>query len=189
MIKISIKGTEEFVKKALDLQKAKERIRDRLRKLSEFYAVKTVATSVDKYLSGPRPERLGRVTGRLATSVARGWKVQTVGEKNILIQFGTDVPYAPVHEYGFHGTVQVPAHTRHVSSGDVFKRMKKISQRTGREFTSKSVVSRGSTTVRAHSRMMNIRKRPFLRPAVEANFQFLKDGIMEILRQSSLGTA
>ena len=49
-------------------------------------------------LSGPRPQHLGRVTGRLATSISviRAEKVRD----NVVAKIGTNVIYARTHEFG-----------------------------------------------------------------------------------------
>ena len=65
------------------------------------------------------------------------------------------VPYAGVYEYGFKGRVRV------------------------RSFERTSQLGR-SYTVRSHHRNMNVRKRPYLRPAVLAS----REEIIEILRSS-----
>ena len=53
---------------------------------------------VTNRLTGPRPQFLGRVTSRLATSISviRG---QRIGNA-IVSKIGTNVIYAPVHEFG-----------------------------------------------------------------------------------------
>lgn len=53
--------------------------------------VSTIA--VDDYLSGPRPKKLGRVSGDLARSV--NYKVR--GNRVVI---GSNLPYAAVHEFG-----------------------------------------------------------------------------------------
>ena len=52
------------------------------------------------------------------------------------IQFGSNLKYAAVHQYGFSGTVSVPEHSRKTKYG--------------------------STRVRAHSRRMRLPARPFI---------------------------
>ncbi len=49
-------------------------------------------------LTGPRPRFLGRITSRLATSISviRGQKIRN----NIIAKIGTNVIYAPIHEFG-----------------------------------------------------------------------------------------
>lgn len=106
------------------------------------------ATAKTKYLSGPRPRRLDRVTGRLRGSIATGVDTSGAEIKGII---GTNVVYARIHELGFKGTVSVRSHTRRVTSRNI-----------------KEAAS-GAAFVRAHQRRMNIRSRPFLRPALEDN--------------------
>jgi phage gpG-like protein len=73
---------------------------------------------------------------------------------------GTDVPYAKAHNEGFRGTVRVAQYTRgkytkmRVGSGKFTKkgkeRMKTVTSLTGQ------------TTVKAHSRKMNLPRRQFM---------------------------
>jgi phage gpG-like protein len=51
------------------------------------------AKSVEHYLSGPRPEKLGRVSGDLAKSV--GYRVS--GNRVVI---GSNLTYARIHEFG-----------------------------------------------------------------------------------------
>jgi len=51
-------------------------------------------TSVTDYLSGPRPDKLDRVTGELAASV----NTQPVTPFHVTV--GTNKEYAPPHEFG-----------------------------------------------------------------------------------------
>lgn len=69
------------------------------------------------------------------------------------------VPYAAIHEFGFKGVVRVPAHQR------------SITRAFGRPIEPRSV------SVRPHSRRMNIRKRPYVGPALEQR----RDLILKIL--------
>lgn len=69
-------------------------------------------------------------------------------------------PYAYVHNFGFHGTVQVKAYTRHkytakhIGTGRYNK--------NGTERKKKIHMITGSTEVRAHTRTMNIDQRQFM---------------------------
>ena len=56
-----------------------------------------IKQSQRQYLTGPRPERLGVVTGRLRRSIN---KRVTVTGSRIKAEIGTNVKYAPVHEFG-----------------------------------------------------------------------------------------
>lgn len=70
-----------------------------------------VTVAQQKYLSGPRPSRLDVVTTRLRGSVTS--KVEVSGER-VVGRIGTNVPYAPVHEFGLlgHAPIKVRAHER-----------------------------------------------------------------------------
>lgn len=59
-------------------------------------------TAKAKYLSGPRPDKLGVVTGRLRGSIATPRPTMDV-KGNIEGKVGTSVVYAAIHEYG--GTI------------------------------------------------------------------------------------
>ena len=79
---------------------------------------------------------------------------------NFGIKFGSfGVPYAAVHEFGFRGIVNVKAHTRMVRG------------------------SSEPSNVRAHSRFMNIRARPYLRPAIS----YQVDDLLQILQEAMVG--
>jgi len=51
-----------------------------------------------EYLTGPRPEKLGVVTGRLRSSIH--YKITTVNKRFIKGEIGTDVWYGKLHEEG-----------------------------------------------------------------------------------------
>src|SRR5262245_47305271 len=76
-----------------------------------------VATIQLKHLSGPRPKKLDRLTGRLRQSITH--RVDRAGT-NVSGQAGTNVKYAAYHEFGFHGVVNVKAHTRIVDERFTF---------------------------------------------------------------------
>ena len=78
---------------------------------------------------------------------------------NVGIRVGSfNVPYAAVHEFGFHGSQNVPAHSRLMTTA--FGRKVKDPRRI---------------EVAAHSRVMNIRARPYLRPAIRTTGTFVLD--------------
>lgn len=104
------------------------------------------------------PGSLRRVTGRLARSLT-GTK-ENITESTFIgglfkIVFGSEVEYAAVHEYGFTGSVSIPAHQR------------TITQAFGRPIAPKQV------DVKAHSKSMRIPKRPYLVPALEDQEDFI----------------
>ena len=96
------------------------------------------------FLRGPRPSRLGAITGNLRRSVR---KKTTPRRDHIRLTLSAgggpaQVDYAAIHEYGFSGSVQVKQHTRSTAFG-----------RPVAPFT-----------VGPYTRNMTIRPRPYLRP-------------------------
>lgn len=81
------------------------------------------------------------------------------------VQVGSfNVPYAATHEFGFRGVQRVPTYTR---------RMTKV---FGRKLDSPINVSVG-----AHTRKMNIKARPYMRPALKSSQTFIVDTLREAL--------
>jgi phage gpG-like protein len=62
----------------------------------------TVGYIQERYMTGPRPEKLGVITNRLRRSVRRS-AAQIVGE-SVLSSIGSNVEYAAIHEFG--GTIR-----------------------------------------------------------------------------------
>lgn len=110
-------------------------------------------------LTGPRPRYLGVDTGRLRSSISSSKAVKTA--EGFVARIGTNVDYAEVHEFGFHGRVTVSAHIR--------TQRKKV-----RLFGRTKEVRTGDIHVRTHSRQMNIKARPFMRPSIESQTNRLK---------------
>ncbi len=104
----------------------------RLSQMQDDIGNEVVGRSRENHLSGPRPEKLGTVSGDLRRSV--GYRKE--GDAVII---GTNLPYAPVHEFG--ATIR--------ATKAKFLRFK---TRDGDWFSKKSVT---------------IPARPFLRPALE----------------------
>lgn len=97
-------------------------------------------------------------TGNLLNSI-RYELINENGKKGIRLgSFG--VKYAAAHEYGFKGIVTKRSHTR------------TISQAFGKRIPARPV------TVRSHSSSMNVRKRPFIKPAIQKH----KSQIIDIIR-------
>ena len=93
-------------------------------------------------------------TGTLRRSINQHVEV---GAGRISATVGTNVEYAAVHEYGFHGQVQVKAHARALrAAGRISKAGKKI---RGKLTGEKAMVA-------AHSMMMNLPERSFLRSSL-----------------------
>lgn len=79
---------------------------------------------------------------------------------NGIVKIGTDVPYAKAHNNGFKGIVNVPAHTRNkytkerLGTGRFTK--------TGKERTRLVIRAAGATTVKAHTKRVNLPARKFM---------------------------
>jgi len=138
-----------------------------------------------KYLSGPRPDVLDVVTTRLRGSVTSDVQIEGGTVRGFI---GSNVSYAPYHEFGFQGNIKVRAHTRAVDNLNrvekvrVDKKGKRSSglyrfDREGKVIGYKTTLlklaaSRGqlgdvSLEHRAeHERTVNYKGRPFVRPAV-----------------------
>jgi phage gpG-like protein len=109
---------------------------------------------IKEELNGPV---LDRVTGRLGRSITQ---VTTDEGDTVRSRTGTNVSYGAYHELGFHGTETVRAHVRTMMRGS-----------KGR-----------SAMVREHERKVNYAGRPFLRPALDAKRDEIRDRISRALR-------
>jgi len=177
-----------------------------------------VGVAQRQYLSGPRPGKLDIVTRRLRDSIVSEVEVDKVligleysraggtqqrfsGSGNIVGRMGSNVQYAAYHEFGFHGTVNVKAHTRvtrqtvevgkrgefgkDVELVDTRKTTKSKSGDAYRE-SRKSASSRQKSGfvavgfVKTHSRRVDYAGRPYVRPALE-------DSMNVISRELSVG--
>ena len=89
-IVIKAKGLENLPAK---LARFRVGIIARITRMLELSGEAVVGVSREDYLSGPRPKKLGRVSGDLARSV--GYKLS--GNKVVV---GSNLIYAPIHEFG-----------------------------------------------------------------------------------------
>ncbi len=100
----------------------------------------------------------GRGTTLVDTGTMRAATYIVSGPGQITIRNST--PYAKAHNEGFRGTVSVSAHTRNkytrfkVGTGRLTK--------TGRERKVSMMAKTGSTSVKAHTRKVNIPQRQFI---------------------------
>ena len=154
-LNINVYGHKEFAQKlkreasglpsvlVLGMRKLMEDVRD---------------TSRDKYLTGPRPKRLGVVSGTLRSTLRVDAFEQ--GKKIIgVIGTGKEAPYGQYHEEGRRGPWIVRA-----------KRARMLSFKVGgQQVYAKNVTHPG------------IKARPFLRPAIEDNLENAKDIFTQIL--------
>lgn len=125
--------------------------------------------------------RLHSVTGRLRS----GMQSSVTRSANAVIgQLGNNVKYAAFHEFGFHGTVNVRAHSRVTQqfSGELDEETDtrrairsnsgellgyKESRKASAKFQKSGFVT--VQFVKAHSRRVNYQGKPFVRPALEQN--------------------
>lgn len=91
-------------------------------------------------------------TGRLR----RGNRVISAGDLSAVI--GNDVPYARAHNYGFNGTVNVPAHSRNVFTHS----RQTYTTKTGKQRSKKVSTISGTVQVRAYQRRMSLPQRQFM---------------------------
>lgn len=107
--------------------------------------------------------------GRLRRSV----RVVRVTADSVVI--GSDVPYARVHNEGFAGRVNIPAHTRNKYAKE--KRGTGIfSTKTRKERERTVTTLSGSTTVKAHTRYIKMPRRQFL-----GESQYLRRNLQRII--------
>lgn len=106
-------------------------------------------------------------TGRLINSVRHEFFREGPVEGVRIGSF--NVPYAAVHEFGYRGVQQVPGHAR------------TITQAFGRPINPRQI------NVGAFTRNMNIRARPYLRPAIKTTRTFVIDTLRAALAFAQQG--
>ncbi len=130
-----------------------------------------------EFLSGPRPAKLDVRTARLRNSIATS---VTVGKERIVGRIGSNVKYAAVHEFGFHGVMQVKAHTRVTGQfnhiGKAVDTRRSFVDRAGKFIGFRDTRKRAAGAqksgcvqvgfVRSHSRKLNYAGRPYIAPAL-----------------------
>jgi phage gpG-like protein len=102
MLETHIEGMAKLEQAGIGLAAARDAVQGLLSKASTDFANRAVSTIKQDYLSGG-VDRLKVRTGRLRSSV-RFLVAETSSEINIT--FGSDVPYAAIHEFGG----KTPAH-------------------------------------------------------------------------------
>jgi len=123
----------------------------------------------------------GQAIGRVDHALIGQWNVRKETRPPAGVLF-TAVPYARAQEYGFRGVVQVRP----------YKRRRQLRRKSGE---SDSSFSRRRTAfqegppggfdiqVPGHSRAMNLRPHSFLRGAIEATRQSLRDIVLAVWRR------
>jgi phage gpG-like protein len=98
-------------------------------------------------------------TGRLRRSITQRVEVEAGGK--IVGLVGTNVSYGRVHELGFKGRVNVRGHTRKVKGKAV--------------------------PIRAHSRQVDIPKRPFLGPSLNEKMPVYRQWMQDAIKGAARG--
>lgn len=145
--------------------------------------VQVVSISQQEFMMGPRPGKLGEVTGRLRNSMT--YKVER-SKGAVRGHVGTNVKYGAYHEFGFHGIEKVKGFPRTI--GQLNGAGKQIDTRRLHKDRAGNVILRESGKraaarqkegvvfvqfVRAHDRNVNYKGRPFTRPALEKGLPFV----------------
>jgi phage gpG-like protein len=158
-LKIEIQGLARMGGVGSEVGKAAERVKEMLARATNDFANDSVARIKRDYLTGPRPQKLGVVTGRLRSSIR--FRIDSDG-KLTTIRFGTDVPYARVHEEGG-------------DPFDIVAKSAKALRFKGRD---------GNYIFRKKVRHPGMRARPFLRPGVDDALpgyqKAIEDGLQKI---------
>ena len=128
MIKVKVTGGEEAVQK---FEQAKDLFLKNMQEAVARSAFRLVRHVKEDKLSG---QLLNVRSGRLRRSITSTVEIE---DNKVTGYVGTNVEYAHVHEYGFHGVVGVRAYMRQ------------------------------GHPVRAHQRMMNVTEKAFLRSAIQ----------------------
>lgn len=168
------------------------------------------------FMSGPRPTRLGVVSGQLRRSVTQRVRQDS---RDITGTVGANTPYAARHEFGFRGSEKVRAHNRvksltvagkKVNIGRLrgAQRERRWVARTGKWVKDKHApivgykrsaatvvaamagkgVSAAFARVKAHTRRVSYRGRPYLRPALLRTLTRLRDLVLGAIQQSAKKT-
>lgn len=165
-IEIKVEGAEGLQRAAAGFRKARQQIRDDIHALLLDFGNRSLATIKKDFMTGPRPQRLGVGTGRLRSSIR--YRVMSEGD-NMTLTFGTDVPYAAIHEYGGKTRPHVIRLKR-----KPFLAFIKDGQWV---YTKKAVQHPGSV----------IPARPYLRPGLEAGLPKLREKLLQTLAKAAVG--
>lgn len=165
---IKIIGTPKLNATAKNMKKLRKRLLSRMEKEANSFGNDAVAIIKSRYLTGPRPNKLGVVTNELRSSIR--FKVQNTNQ-GLGIRFGTDVQYAPVHEYGdtVHPTVTNKmrswAWAKFFETGDT-------------KFKAIALTKKNTLDIR-------IRERPFLEPGVTDGLKAFRKNVLRGVKEES----
>jgi phage gpG-like protein len=167
-IRIQVIGGDALEKMGKLISGEKDRLMDRLFDAAQKFGYDAVAISSKRYLSGPRPEKLDRVHGRLQSSIAS--ETKRTGPV-IETKVGTNVEYAAIHEFG--GVVRPT----------VTDKMRKMAW--AMFFKTKDDKWKGLALTSKNKLRIRIPSRPFLRPAVRDAMPSFEENIRRALAKIS----
>ena len=136
-------------------------LRNKLDQKIERLAIMLTAYVKGSKLSG---QVLKNRTGTLRRSI--NYKIGGKGTNNISATVGTNIEYARIHEFGFHGAVSIKAHMR----------MQVMA-------FGKAMKNPHSVSVRAHTANVNFPERSFLRSALDDKREQIKIELMATLKE------
>lgn len=158
------------------LKGSTDRLQANLRRVVNRLSIEVQARVKDK-LTG---QVLHVRTGTLRRSINR---VVTEQGLNITATIGTNVRYAAIHEYGFDGSVEVPAHTRKVrAQGEMA--LRKVKGRGFGVWEKKEGAVTGVANVREHSRKMHMPERSFLRSTLREYSPMIREQLRQAAREA-----
>lgn len=140
---VIIKSNIEAGNVSVYFDKINDKIKAQLRETIEKLCVRLTAKIKEEKLSG---QVLKVRTGNLRRSISYRINEQDGSVTGIV---GTNVEYAPIHEYGFRGTVNVREHIRNMTQAFGIP------------------VAPIAVLVRAHARQVNMPARSFARSALD----------------------
>ena len=144
-IQIEITGQEKLKEVINSVSSANGRLKSAIGSAANSFANDVLRNIKEKYLSGPRPEKLG-----VKSEMLRARTIYSIDQSgnNIQIKWGNNLPYGRIHEYGG----RTSAHTILPKRKDILSFIV-----NGKRVYTKRVNHPGSV----------IRKRPYLRPGLE----------------------
>jgi len=168
MALVEVKGRAKLERAARGLGRVRRRMLANLLVAGMKFANASIANIRLNYLTGPRPKRLGVGKGTLRSSIRF---THRTGSDDITFKFGTNVPYARVHEKGktLHPTVT--------------PKMRKWAWR--QFFKTGDELFKGLALTRKERLSIKIKKRPFLKPGVKDKLKLLRREVQATLLKTA----
>lgn len=166
-IKVQLIGAGALEKAGQLSRKNRETLMLNLHRAARTFGLFAVYKSKTDYLSGPRPEKLGVVTGRLRSSIV----TETTTEGDVIsTKVGSNVRYAAIQELG--GTIEATP-----SMYGFFWAKFKNTKDEKWKWMALGLKKKGQFVIPA---------RPFLRPAIDDAMPSFKNNIRLVLSRMSL---